>query len=192
MLYVESYRNKDNISDLAIVIDTTSRSDNWTKGLSPFLVDGGHLYDNYYAKNVENAYQASKVYKEFDDNGKPKPEYFEWAQKIWNDSWAHRYPMGKGAIPLYSWWKGKALDYIEARKQIYIPIYGRGVIKTKAFGQLLYLYRTTKKDIYLIDFDGYNHIAIGKSMTEVLNDTHMRMGHAFVLYSLLEKYKDGK
>jgi hypothetical protein len=191
MLYVESYRNKDNISDLAIVIDTTSKSDNWSKGLSPFFVEGGHLYDKYYAKNAENAWQGSKVYAPHDNNGTPTSDYFLWAQRIWNDTWAHRYPMGKGVKPLYSWWDGQKLDYIEARKKIYIPIYARGVIKTKAFGKLLYLYRTTKKDIYLVDFDGYNHIAMGKSMTEVLNDPNMRMGHAFVLYSLLEKYKEG-
>ena len=190
-LYVEKYWNKDKLPDTSIVIDTTSKSDNWSRGLSPFLVPCGHLYGNYYSINVENGWGGSKVYKEFDDNGKPKPEYFIWAQKIWRDKWAHRYPMGKGKIPLYSWWDGQSLDYIEARKKIYVPIYARGVIKTKAFKKLLYIYRTIKKDIYLIDFDGYNHIEMGKSMTEVLNDPHMRMGHAFVIYSLLEKYKNG-
>lgn len=72
MLYVESYRNMFSLSDDVIVINTTSRSNNWTKGLSPFNIYGGHLYDNYYATNVENAWQGTKVYKQFDDNGKPK------------------------------------------------------------------------------------------------------------------------
>jgi len=189
MLFVESYRNKFNLSDDVIVIDTTSRSTNWTKGFSPFIIYGGHLYGNYYAKNVENAWQATKVYKEFDDNGKPAPEYFDWAKKIWNDKWAHRYPMGKGVIPLYGWWDGQKLDYIESRKKIYVPIYSRGVIKTEVFNKLLDIYRTTSKDIYLIDFDGYNHIEMGKTLKDVINDPDMKMGHGFVIFNLLQKMK---
>jgi len=57
MLYVEKYWNKDRLPDTAIIIDTTSRSDNWTKDFSPFFINGGHLYGNYYAKNVENAWR---------------------------------------------------------------------------------------------------------------------------------------
>lgn len=192
MLYVESYWNKDKLPDTSIIIDTTSRSDNWTRELSPFIVKCGHLYGNYYSVNVENGFQGSKVYACHDNNGTPTKDYFLWAQKIWNDPWAHRYPMGKGMKPEYSWWDGEKLDYIEARKKIYIPIYARGAVKTKAFQKLLYIYRTTKKDIYLIDFDGYNHIQMGKSMTEVLNDPKKKMGHGFVVYSLLEKYNDGR
>jgi len=191
MLYVEKYWNKDKLPDTAIVIDTTSRSRDWSRGLSPFIIPCGHLYGNYYSVNVENGWGGSKVYAQHDNNGTPTKDYFLWAQRIWNDSYAHRYPMGKGVKPLYSWWDGKKLTYVEARKKIYIPIYARECIKTKAFKQLLQIYRTTKKDIYLIDFDGYNHIEMGKNLTEVCNDPNMRMGHAFVIYSLLEKYKNG-
>jgi len=190
MLYVEAYWNKDRLPDTAIIIDTTSKSRNWTKGLSPFILEAGHLYGNFYAKNVENAWQASKVYECHDNNGMPTKDYFLWAQKIWNDTYAHRYPMGKGVKPLYSWWDGKKLTYIEARKKIYIPIYARSVIKTKAFKQLLYICRTAPKDVYLIDFDGYNHIELGMSLTEVLNNPDKKMGHSFVLYSLIEKIKN--
>lgn len=189
MLYVEAYWNKDKLPDTAIIIDTTSRSTNWTKGLSPFILEAGHLYGSYYAKNVENGWQSSKVYACHDDNGTPTKDYFLWAQKIWNDTYAHRYPMGKGVKPLYSWWDGQKLTYVEARKKIYVPLYARAVTKTKAFKQLLYLCRTSPKDIYLIDFDGYNHIELGLKLTDVLNNPDKKMGHAFVLYSLLEKMK---
>ena len=76
MLFVESYKNKSKLPEDSIIIDTTSRSTNWTKELSPFTIYGGHLYGNYWATNVENAWQAAKVYKLYDDNGVPKPEYF--------------------------------------------------------------------------------------------------------------------
>lgn len=97
--------------------------------------------------------------------------------------------MGKGVKPEYGWWDGKKLDYVESRKKIYVPIYSRGVIKTNAFQKLLDIYRTTSKDIYLIDFDGYNHIKMSKSLKDVLNDPNMKMGHGFVIFALIKKMK---
>lgn len=187
MLFVESYKNRDRLPKDSIIIDTTSRSSNWTRGLSPFVINGGKLYDNYYSKNVENLWQGAKVYKQFDNNGVPTDDYFIWANKIWKSNYAYRYPMGKGAVALYSWWDGEKLTYVEARKKIYVPIYSRGVIETDAFRKLVELYKTTDKDIYLIDFDGYNHIKMNKSLIDVLNDPKMKMGHAFVIFNLLNK-----
>jgi hypothetical protein len=185
MLYVENYFRK-NISQDAIIIDTTSRSNNWTRGLSPFVLEGGHLYGDYYAKNVENAWQASKVYPEFvGPDGEPKKEYFEWASKIWNSDYAYRYPMGRGRSPEYSYWDGEKLTYVEARKKIYIPIYSRAVRVSEAFKKLLSIYENDDRDIYLIDFDGYNHIKLNRSLDQVINDPNRKMGHAFVIYALL-------
>jgi len=89
----------------ALVINTTSRSQGWSRGLSPFFAGPVDLYGGYSARNVENAWQFSKVYKQhINEEGSPTEEYFEWAKRGWSDDWAHRYPMGKGAIPQYSWW----------------------------------------------------------------------------------------
>lgn len=192
MLYVEKYSRKRFPAD-SIVIDTTSRSNDWTRDLSPFNLPGGHLYGDFYAKNVENVWQASKVYLEFiGPDGNPSPKYFEWARKIWNSDYAYRYPMGKGAIPEYSFWDGEKLTYIEARKKIYIPIYARAVVKTVGFKTLLELYKSEERDIYLIDFDGYNHIEKGKTLEQVINDPKEKMGHAFVIYLLLTKLVEKK
>lgn len=38
----------------AVVINTTSRSNNWSVGLSPFLLGPVDLYGNYKSMNVEN------------------------------------------------------------------------------------------------------------------------------------------
>lgn len=193
MLFVESYKNTHKIPKNSIIIDTTSRSKSWTKGLSPFIIQAGYLYGNYYAKNVENAWQFSKVYPDFvDDNKNPTSEYFKWAEYGWKSNFAYRYPMGKGIKPLYSLWDGKKYDYINARKYIYIPLYSRGCVKTLAFKKLLELYKTTNKDIYLIDFDGYNHKDLNMTLTDVLNNNKKSLGHSFVIYDLLQKYKKFK
>ena len=184
MLYVENYFKKT--PDNAIRINTTSKSDDFGRGLSPFLLEGGHLYGDYYAKNVENAWQASKVYSEYmGKDGMPTEEYFKWAVAIWNSTYAYRYPMGKGRIPEYSFWDGEKLDYVSARKKIYIPIYARIVVTSDAFKKLAELYEKEERDIYLMDFDGYNHVKMNKTIEEVINDPNKKMGHAFVIYKLL-------
>jgi hypothetical protein len=190
MLFVEAYKNRFKLPEDAIVIDTTSRSRSWTRGLSPFVLQAGYLYDNYYAKSVENAYQGCKCYCDFVDNDEPTEEYFKWAQKIWASSYVYRYPMGRGIKPIFSYWNGEKLNYIEARKKIYIPLYSRAVIKSEAFKKLLEIYRTTDKDIYLICFDGYNHKEKGVTLADVANNEKKSMGHAFVIYDLLQRYKN--
>ena len=170
-----------------IVVDTTSRSTNWSKGLSPFFVGPVPLYNGYSAKNVENAWQFSKLYQEYaDENGDPAETYFAWAKKGWNSDFACRYPMGKGKIPLCSVWQGQKLDYIEARKQIYIPLYAKAVVQTEAFAQLKKLYETSGT-VTLIDFDGYDYLSLGMSLKDVVENPKRKMGHAFVLAMLLEE-----
>lgn len=169
------------------VTDTTSRSNNWSRGLSPFFLGPVNLYDDYQAENVENAWQFAKVYsKHVDEDSNPTNDYFEWAKAGWRDNWAHRYPMGRGARPEYSFWDGEKLGYIEARKKIYIPLYSKAVRGTEAFEYLKSL--SEKIDICLRDFDGYNHKALGWGYEQVINCPHKKMGHAFVLAMMLEGF----
>lgn len=172
----------------ATVINTTSRSDNWSKGLSPFFAGPVDLYARYKSYNVENAWQFSKVYyNHVDSQDNPTQEYFAWAKKGWDAIQAYRYPMGKGSVPLYSYWDGDKLTYIEARKKIYIPLYAQAVQKTFAFQKLKKMHEEGG-DLYLWDFDGYNHKALGLTYEQVINDSNRKMGHAFVISMLLESY----
>lgn len=185
-IYVERYNAK--IPDNAICVNTTSRSNNWSRDLSPFVLGPVDLYNGYIAENVENAWQYSKVYYDYlDDNGDPSEEYWKWAKKGWSNNYANRYPMGKGMVPEYSYWNGEKLSYIEARKKIYIPIYGNAVKDIYAFRKLKKL-ASEDKDMYLIDFDGYNHKRIGMSYHEVINSKTKKMGHAFVLAMMLDGF----
>lgn len=166
-------------------INTTSRESGWSKGLSPFLIGPCNLYDGYISQNMENAWQYSKVYKNhIDENGNPTPEYFWWAHAGWNKKWADRYPAGKGARPVYSYWSGMKLDYIEARKKIYIPLYSQAVKNTAAFMQLKSIYEETGH-VVLRDFDGYDYRNMGMTLQDVVNNNKRKMGHAFVLAMML-------
>jgi hypothetical protein len=167
---------------------TVSKAGDWKKGLSPFFLGPVPLYGGYVARNVENGWQYSKVYPQFaSESGDPRPDYFVWAEGGWENPRAIRYPMGKGAKPLYSWWDGEKLSYIEARKRIYIPLYYKAVRGTEAFRRLKEMY-DAGEELWLWDYDGYNHKALGMTYKEVINCESRKMGHAFVLAMMLEGF----
>jgi hypothetical protein len=172
------------------VIVTVSKSKTWSVGLSPFKLGPCELYDGHTAKNVENAWQFSKVYPEhIDEDGTISDRYFKWAENGWSDNYAKRYPMGKGAIPEFSYWNGERLSYVEARKKIYIPLYYKAVKNTEAFAKLKSEYERSLEDsdnLYLLDFDAYRHNQLGMTYKDVVNCETRKMGHAFVLAMALE------
>lgn len=177
------------------VIVTVSKSTTWSQGLSPFILGPCKLYEDYESKNMENAWQFTKVYTEHATmDGDIHTSYWEWAKNGWASDIAFRYPMGKGRKPLFSLWKVngefKKLDYIEARKRIYIPLYYHAVKNTEAFEKLKQKYEQLNKDgkdLYLVDFDAYRHKIMHKSYSDVINNPARKMGHAFVLAMMLEE-----
>lgn len=165
-------------------INTTSTSRNWSRGLSPFFLGPIPLYGNYVSCNMENAWQFAKVYRNhLDEFNEPSLDYWLWATDGWANPKPQRYPMGKGAIPEFSFWDGQRLTYVEARKRIYIPLYAHAVQQTDAYSQLREV--SQKQDIWLWDFDGYDYRELGMTLKEVVNCPFRKMGHAFVLLMLL-------
>lgn len=188
---------KDKVASDFQVINTTSKDKNGLGGqLSPFFLGPVSIYEEITAKNLENAWQFSKVYPEHFDslNHNILNSYFEWAHKGWSDSFAHRYPMGKGKIPLFSFWKifnkdlnlweTKEWGYIDARINIYIPLYAKLVYKTSAFNKLKTMLKFQHK-IALWDFDGYDFEKRGMTYKDVIFCEKYKCGHAFVIYGLL-------
>jgi len=167
----------------ALVINTCSNaSTGWQRDLSPFLIGPCDLYDGHIAQNMENAWQFQKLYKvHADDEGNPTDEYWKWAEDGWADTRAHRYPMGRGAVPLCGLWNGERLGYVESRKVVYGPLYVKAVLKTEGWQTLKDIYEQ-EEEIWLRDWDGRKTT---QTMTEVLNDPTRKMGHSFVLKMLL-------
>jgi len=187
MIYAVS--PKHIIPEGVLSMDVTSRSKSWGRYLSPFNLGPVDLYDGYVAKNVENAFQFSRVYPEHSTvDGLPSLYYWEWAQTGWNETAPIKYPMGVWNKHLYHWWNGKKLTNLEAQNQIFLPLYKQAVVKTPAFEKLKYFYENSKQDIYLIDFEGYDHRFLGKSWDDVVNNIDMPVGQAFALCMILEGY----
>lgn len=169
-----------------VAINTTSRSNDFGKNLSPFFLGPVDLYNGHFAHKMENAWQYTKVYKEHvDNNNNPTNEYWQWAHEGWYNVRAIRYPMGKGLKPLYSLWDDQRMDYITARRFIYIPLYVQAVKNTVSFRKLQKVHKDNT-DITLLDFDAYDHT--GCTWDQVINNPHKKMGHAFVLAMLLEGF----
>lgn len=165
-------------------IDTTSNSGLY-RDLSPFVLGPVKEFAGAPAQNFENFWQYHKVYKcHMGKEGEPTLEWYDWHHKGFADTRAQRYPMGKGAIPEYSFWKGEKLGYVDARKKIYAPVYAEYVVKTKSFKMLEELYKAGVV-VVLRDYDAYDHIKLGRSLIDVINNPIRKMGHAFVLAMIL-------
>ena len=193
MIYIFGPHDKPRTTHPRLPIyNVTSRSSDFARELSPFLLGPVALYDGLVSRRVENAWQYSKVYPcHVDNHGEPTPEYWTWAKAGWDNPQAVRYPMGKGAQPVYSLWGGLSiytqqhkLSYVEARKAIYHKIYSETAGKTQAFASLQQKVKEGK-DFGLWDFDGYNHHALGMSLRDVLNNPSRKCGHAFHLAIML-------
>lgn len=168
-----------------LIIDVTSKSQTWTREFSPFFLGPVKLPNGEVSNNVENAWQFSKVYPtHVDEAGNPDDNYWRWAKVGWKDARAHRYPMGKGAKPLYSLWGKERFGYIEARQIIYAPIYEQAVRDSGYFEAFVEFCRDCIQDnlqIYLFDFDGYDNTLLNWSFDEVMLNPSRKMGHGFVL-----------
>jgi hypothetical protein len=175
----------------AVIVNTTSRAHGWSRGLSPFLLGPVKLYGEYEAQNVENAWQYSKVYTEYtDENNEPGQAYFDWAKNGWAKKLADRYPMGRGNKPLYSLWDGRKLGYVDARRQIYIPLYSNAVRHTEAFEKLFQVfesaYRTNETDcLVLQDFDAHGINMYGYDINKLLDNEKIKVGHGYILAMML-------
>lgn len=192
------------------LVNVTSTSAEWRQ-LSPFNLGPVEVHTPrgvFVATNVENAWQFSKVYpcdlqgRTFvDADGAPNDHWYAWARAGWARRDAVRFPMGRGARPLYSLGVNYVaadvvatpqlmrLPYIEARRQLYAPWYAAAVISTSAYAELAALYASAQlpnaQPIGLVDFDGWDHVGQGYSLAEALAAPRPKFGHAFVLAGLL-------
>ena len=126
------YGRGDEIPSDVIKINVTSRSSvEWSKKFSPFFLGPVNIFPfddetEHTSKTMENAWQYLKVYPDQQSN---KDDWLNWAKKGWASDKAHRYPFGRARKPIYSLWHGKHLKYIEARFEIYAPIYAKMSLK---------------------------------------------------------------
>lgn len=165
-------------------IDVTSHNQLLNKYLSPFYLGPIISFDNIECKIMENLWQFGKVYEEHvNENNEVNDLWKKWRLNGFLDNKPHRHPY-KGK-PLFHYWNGEKLKYIESRKKVYIPAYINCVNNNKG---VEYIKEELKNNnIALADFDGFNFVKAGMTIEELIEDDKHIMGHGHVLYLLIKK-----
>jgi len=157
------------------------------------------------AKNVENLWQASKVWPADLDQSTPIPpglEYhlpnlawFKLRKKSFKDSKGHR-RIGEGLknkkknAPLYSYWvdqvtgKTEQLSYLEARPKIYCPILEELMLNGMEAYKKVEKMLDNGMSIQFLDYDGVDYIKEGKTLKECFQDASRPFGHSSVMTAI--------
>lgn len=141
-----------------------------------------------------------------DEKEEPNEKYWAWREKGMNNKYAVRYPVGfsmkNRSSCLYSIWEGKKYDYIEARKNIYMPVYINLVKKHEKFKKLKKML-ADGTNLLIVEVDGPKEESLDyykekygvaddfivnstievteKNMEIMLNDPKHAFGHGYCL-----------
>jgi hypothetical protein len=175
-----------------------------SRGLSPMLLvrkpDQGPL--DSAVKDAEVLFPDGELFENFWQRGKVFRGANQGKQKEWwkkqKRTGKRRWPgAGKGAkraaVVHADWGTGKTFDYIESRKQVYVPEY---LALVKSSPVLASLAKTTK-DIVVYDFDGPRDkdnqpqtLPVTLEMLrEKINDKKHPFGHGYVVAAELAGIK---
>jgi len=138
--------------------------------------------DGVECKLMENLWQFSKVFPSEVDakTGDPLPKFFERRKVMFAASKGKRHKM-KGQKPAYSYWQGHRWSYLEARRELYLPVYVEYVQKTDGWRQLLTLH---KRGVNLLIL-GYDGRAYTDLDAEFANGA-ASFGHELILCAMLQ------
>lgn len=185
--------------------------------VGPVLIPG--LDEPIEANNIEAAWQYSKVYHEVvnsegavethldRDMLTPTEEWWAFAKAGWREprfdvnhpefkryKGILRHPVRKlpkskdKCKPAFVWWNNRRISYVEGRKEVYGKLYTDMIIHTEAYQRLKKMY-DNGENIALFDFDGTDHIGLGRSYQDLINDPGRPFGHGMLLSMLLEGKK---
>lgn len=189
------YGRGDRVPATHVTINTTSKSaEEWSRAFSPFYLgpcvvtpwEGGPAVE---AKIMENAWQYSKVYgDQCDEEGAPCAVWRAWSAQGFASPVAARFPRGRGAKPLYSLHQGRRLGYVQARMELYAPLYEQ-CVRTHAAESYNTLKNMAQRGdkLALFDYDGYCEWLAWLDLAGVMFNTRRKMGHSFVLRGMLQE-----
>lgn len=154
------------------VVVHTENFNKWSS-LSPYVLkkEGQILENIWHAHKVWKEVPAVKIPKSrwdpkkiiwergsethVDENGVPNETWKKWHNDLCNNEYAVRYPAGfkNKKNTLYSWKDDRKLSYIEARKEIYAPLYIELVQNEAKFKELMKMVEDGK-NILIVEVDG--------------------------------------
>lgn len=160
-------------------VNVTSVSRDFGKAFSPMISNESQL-ELYGHKiwNVENGWQYSRKWPGQDSF----PEWDQWRRAGYENKQGIRYPVGKGAIPEFSYITpqlGK-MNWIESRKKIYLPLYFQK-LQRFCWPEIEMLIEVIEKEpvVWIWDFDVYDEHK--GSFDYILNSEKASLGHGFLV-----------
>jgi len=158
------------------VIDVSVRARGWANGLAPSHCGPVALYGGHSSSNVENAYQFCKVLPEFIKEGSVLPAYFKWAKKGWSYKRLAKVEGGEFIL-----WDGKRYSAVEARTQVYIPLYRDTVKNSRAWAALKTAYAQNPN---LVLWDSAVK-ADNRTVRQAIEDIDSPLSHGYILAMML-------
>lgn len=181
--------------------------------LSPYYLrnEEGQLMENLWqgVKIYKSVFEQKQVYSGHVTwqwkseihikDGEILPEYWKWRHALINNQYPVRYPNGYGGKHLCQGSlrylpeeerpaTGEAyehLNYIEARKKIYCPVYRSLVQKTTAY-QCLQVFLANGVNLQITDVDVPDAVKVDQaSFDQYLNDPSRSFGHTWTLAASL-------
>lgn len=194
-----SLNYRETFDEPYVELNVTSRSTDWGKALSPFLL-GPVVTVNGTALNVENAWQYSKIWPMHWDEEKqePRPAYWYWRQKGFDTKYGQRYPFGKEEQnnTLGTWLgkkgeRGRLVPYTQAKRLLYVPTYQQALRASAWYPTFIKFIADayhTDTNLVFRDFDTFNHYEKGMTLMDILNSSDHRYGHGFILVDEAQKF----
>lgn len=172
------------------ILDVTSHGEGRGKQLSPFFLGPCEVPGLGFAKRMENLWQFSKVYPQhIGADGNPNGAWRAWAQAGFQNDRAQRFPMGRGAKPSFLFWHGEKLDYVEAKKKVYFPVY-RDLAKARSVFSVVDQAVSEGVSVDIYDFDTYPLDSPATTFYETLNNPNKSTGHGFIVGMMLVYGRD--
>ena len=178
------------------------------KLITAVSVEVAWQYSKIYSHVLTPAGKLVDISRRFltqDAQGRPVPTeaWFAWRNAAFtHPGFHHTHPdfvkskplirraFPKGSVIAYWYWKGRLLNAVQARQQIYAQLYCRFVRKTPGFQLLQEI--AVGRDVHLFDFDGYDWQTLGKTPAECLQDCDHSFGHGMVISFLLQNINPTK
>ena len=148
-------------------------------------IEGG--YKGYFC--FENYWQAGKVFEDVE-----RDKQLDWWKK--QPKGKRRYPNSKGKRVLHAEFNGVEYDYVNSRKNIYVPEYYELAKNTKSMKELEKVL-AGGKDIVVFDFDGprkqngdntYRKVTIDM-LKEEINAVKFPFGHGYIVAATIKGIK---
>lgn len=162
----------------------------------------GHIFENiwqgskcFQQVDVQNEIKAGKIIWSHPAevhivDGQLQPAFWKWRKKLWNNSYAVRYPNGYHGrhACLYALWHNgenwEQLNYIAARKKIYCKVYAELVQATEAY-KLIKALHDTGQTLQICEMDVRPGLVTEKTLRQELNNPQQPFGHGYVLAACL-------